>query len=77
MARASSPITAAIRARFVRLAAQAREEGQLPTAADPEEAGVVLFGLVPGFLLQLVLVGGVSRSQYVRGVDALLSGTHG
>jgi AcrR family transcriptional regulator len=66
-----------IRARFVRLAAQAREEGQLPASADPQEAGLVLFGLVPGFLLQLVLVGGVSRSQYVRGVEALLSGTHG
>jgi AcrR family transcriptional regulator len=63
-----------IRARFVRLAAQAQEEGQLPSRADPEEAGVVLFGLVPGFLLQLVLIGGVSRSQYLRGIDALLGG---
>jgi AcrR family transcriptional regulator len=66
-----------IRARFVRLAAQAREEGQLPAAADPEETGVVLFGLVPGFLLQLVLIGGVTRSQYLRGLDALLGGVQG
>jgi AcrR family transcriptional regulator len=63
-----------IRARFVRIAAQAEEEGQLPPGTDPEEAGLVLFGLVPGFLLQLVLIGGVSRSQYLRGVDALLGG---
>jgi AcrR family transcriptional regulator len=63
-----------IRARFVRIAAQAEEEGQLPPGTDPDEAGVVLFGLVPGFLLQLVLIGGVSRSQYARGISALLSG---
>jgi AcrR family transcriptional regulator len=61
-----------IRARFVQLAALAQEEGQLPSGADPEEAGLVLFGLVPGFILQLVLVGGVSRAQYLRGIDALL-----
>jgi AcrR family transcriptional regulator len=63
-----------IRARFVRIAAQAEEEGQLPPGTDPEDAGVVLFGLVPGFLLQLVLIGGVSRSQFLRGVAALLGG---
>jgi AcrR family transcriptional regulator len=62
-----------IRARFVRFATQAQEEGQLPPDADPEEAGVVLFGLVPGFIVQLVLVGGVSRSQYLRGIEALLA----
>src|SRR5690349_6740556 len=45
-----------IRARFVQLARQAQDEGQLPPGADPEEAGLVLFGLVPGFILQLVLV---------------------
>ena len=66
-----------IRARFVRLAAQARDEGQLPPGVDPHEAGVVLFGLVPGFILQLVLVGGVSRSQYLRGISALLGGAVG
>jgi len=63
-----------IRARFVQLARQAQNEGQLPPDADPEEAGLVLFGLVPGFILQLVLVGGITRSQYLRGIDALLGG---
>jgi AcrR family transcriptional regulator len=66
-----------IRARFVRLAAQACEGGQLPPGTDPEEAGMVLFGLVPGFLLQLVLIGGANRSQYLRGLDALLAGSRG
>jgi AcrR family transcriptional regulator len=62
-----------IRAAFVRLAARAREEGQLPARTDPEQAGSVLFGLVPGYFLQLVLVGDINRADYLAGLDALLA----
>jgi AcrR family transcriptional regulator len=61
-----------IRAAFVRLAARAREEGQLPAHTDPEQAGSVLFGLVPGYFLQLILVGDVNRADYLAGLGALL-----
>jgi AcrR family transcriptional regulator len=61
-----------IRSAFVRLAARAREEGQLPEHTDPEQAGSVLFGLVPGYFLQLILVGDINRADYLAGLDALL-----
>jgi AcrR family transcriptional regulator len=61
------------RSAFVRLAAQAREEGQLPAATDPEQVGLVLFALVPGYVVQLVLVGGITREDYLAGLSALLA----
>jgi AcrR family transcriptional regulator len=64
-----------IRSAFVRLAARAREEGQLPEHTDPEQAGSVLFGLVPGYFLQLILVGDINRADYLAGLGALL-GSH-
>jgi AcrR family transcriptional regulator len=60
------------RSAFVRLAAQACEEGQLPVGTDPEQVGRVLFGLVPGYFVQLILVGGISREDYLTGLAALL-----
>jgi AcrR family transcriptional regulator len=60
------------RSAFVRLAAQARAEGQLPAGTEPEQVGLVLFGLVPGYFVQLILVGGVSRGDYLAGLAALL-----
>lgn len=61
------------RSAFVRLAAQAREEGQLPAATDPEQVGRALFALVPGYVVQLVLVGGITREDYLAGLAALLA----
>jgi AcrR family transcriptional regulator len=61
-----------MRAAFVRLAARARDEGQLPEHTDPEQVGSVLFGLVPGYFLQLILVGDVNRADYLAGLEALL-----
>jgi len=61
-----------IRSAFVRLADRAREDGQLPEASDPEHVGLVLFGLVPGYFLQLILVGGITRADYLAGIEALL-----
>jgi AcrR family transcriptional regulator len=61
------------RSAFVRLAAQAREEGQLPAATDPEQVGRALFALVPGYVVQLVLVGGITREDYLAGLSALLA----
>jgi AcrR family transcriptional regulator len=61
-----------IRSAFVRLAARAREDGQLPADSDPDQVGSVLFGLVPGYFLQLILVGDINRADYLAGLDALL-----
>jgi AcrR family transcriptional regulator len=64
-----------IRAAFVRLATRARDEGRLPGHTDPEQVGSVLFGLVPGYFLQLILVGDINRADYLAGLEALLEGT--
>ena len=32
----------------------------------------MLFGLVPGYFLQLILVGDINRADYLAGLDALL-----
>jgi AcrR family transcriptional regulator len=66
-------VYATFRSAFVRLAAQAHAEGQLPAATDPEQVGSVLFALVPGYVVQLVLVGGITRQDYLAGLAALLA----
>jgi AcrR family transcriptional regulator len=62
------------RARFVLLARQAREAGQLPPDAEPEAVGAALFGLIPGYFMQRILTGGPDRETYLAGVRALLAG---
>jgi AcrR family transcriptional regulator len=62
-----------VRAAFVKLAGRARDEGQLPAWTDPEQVGAVLFSLALGYLVQLVLVGGVTRPDYLAGVAAVLN----
>ena len=62
-----------MRGMFVDYAARATAVGVLPAGTDPEHAGAALFGLVPGYVLQRVLIGGPSRAAYLDGVGALLA----
>jgi AcrR family transcriptional regulator len=62
-----------IRASFVELARRAREAGKLPADADPEQVGTVLFSMIPGYILQRLLVGGVDPGVYRAGLRALLA----
>jgi AcrR family transcriptional regulator len=61
-----------IRASFVELARRSREAGRLPADADPEQVGTVLFSMVPGYILQRLLVGGVDPDVYRKGLRAFL-----
>jgi AcrR family transcriptional regulator len=65
-----------LRSRFVDLARHAQAAGQLPAQADPERLGTVLFGLVPGYILQRLLLGDVDPAAYTAGLHALLGGHH-
>jgi AcrR family transcriptional regulator len=67
---------ARIRSRFVELAKRAQEAGRIPADADPEHAGTVLFGMVPGYILQRLLVGGVDPGVYRSGLRALVGDDH-
>ena len=49
-----------------------RRDGTLPADLDPEQAAQVLFGLLPGFVLQRLILGVVTPESYVQGVRALL-----
>jgi AcrR family transcriptional regulator len=62
-----------IRARFVEFARRAQAAGKLPADADPRQVGAVLFGMVPGYILQRLLVGGVDAATYEAGLRALLA----
>ncbi|MEO3922778.1 TetR/AcrR family transcriptional regulator [Micromonosporaceae bacterium B7E4] len=64
---------ARFRSRFVALARRAQQAGELPADADVEAVGAVLFGLIPGFALQRVLVAGPGPKTYLDGVRALLA----
>lgn len=66
---------ARLRALFVGYAERATAAGVLPAGTDPAQTGAALFGLVPGYILQRVLIGGPERSDYLAGIRALLPGT--
>jgi AcrR family transcriptional regulator len=56
-------------AAFVRTAIA---RGELAPDTDPAAAGAVLFGMMPGYALQRLLVGVPDRATYLAGIRALL-----
>lgn len=67
-----SDIYRSMRSRFVDVARRAQATGQAPADADPADLGAVLFGLVPAYIVQRLLLGDVSPRSYQAGVRALL-----
>jgi AcrR family transcriptional regulator len=61
-----------IREILVTLARRAIERGDLPPGTDPQEIGVVLFSLMPGYALQRILTGGPEPEVFKAGLRALL-----
>jgi AcrR family transcriptional regulator len=59
--------------RFRRIADRAKQSGELPPDADPAAVGTALFALVPGYVLQRILIGRPDRQTYLAGVRALLA----
>ena len=55
-----------------RTAERAQATGQISADADPAGIGAALFGLVQGYILQRILLGGIDRQAYVNGIRALL-----
>ncbi|MEV4257741.1 TetR/AcrR family transcriptional regulator [Spirillospora sp. NPDC049652] len=51
------------------------ETGRLPAGIDADAAGRVLFGLFPGFILQLLLLGDAEPEEFAAGVRALFPAT--
>lgn len=61
-----------LRGLFVELAGRWRDAGHLAPDADPEAVGQVLFSLVPGYILQRLLLGDVDPTTYAGGLRAVL-----
>jgi AcrR family transcriptional regulator len=61
-----------MREAFAAFARNAVALGELAPGTDPEAAGAVLFGMMPGYALQRLLVGAPDRATYLAGIRALL-----
>jgi hypothetical protein len=57
---------------FAAFARNAIASGELAPDTDPDAAGAVLFGMMPGYALQRLLVGAPDRATYLAGIRALL-----
>ena len=64
-----------LRDRFTVLARRAREAGHLPADSDDDAVAAALFSLLPGYVLQRLLLGGPDRGTYLAGVTALFRDT--
>jgi AcrR family transcriptional regulator len=62
---------APLRADLTAVVARWRDAGHLAPDADVEAAGQVLFGMLPGFLLQRLLIGDVEVDRYTAGLRVL------
>ena len=60
-----------VRGRLAAAVRRFQEEGVLDPAADPDETAKVLFGLVPGFVVQRQLIGDVSPRSYAAALRGL------
>lgn len=62
-----------MRSAFTEMARRAVEAGELRPDADVEAVGAALFGMIPGYALQRLLVGRPDKETYLRGVRTLLN----
>ena len=60
-----------IRARYADLVRAQQRAGRLDPSEDPELVAQALFGLMPGFVLQRLLLGDVDPDSYARAVRGL------
>ncbi|MGW0180694.1 TetR/AcrR family transcriptional regulator [Nocardia sp. NPDC003345] len=60
-----------IRSMWHEYAGRMRAAGWLPADSDLDAVAAALFGLLPGFVLQHLLMGDLDRDRYIRGVDTL------
>ena len=61
-----------LRDNFEAVARRAQADGTVDPDTDPRYIAQVLFGMVPGFVLQRLLIGDVTPASYSAGLRALL-----
>ncbi|MEV6281449.1 TetR/AcrR family transcriptional regulator [Kribbella sp. NPDC051770] len=60
-----------LRGHYLRVVRRAQADGTVAADVDPEHVAQALFGLLPGFILQRLLLGDVTPESYSAGIDAL------
>jgi AcrR family transcriptional regulator len=61
-----------LRDRFEEVARRAQADGTIDADVDPRHVAQVLFGLIPGFILQRLIMGDITPSTFTAGLRALL-----
>jgi TetR/AcrR family transcriptional regulator, transcriptional repressor of aconitase len=61
-----------IRSYWIQAAQRMRDDGRLPPGTDADAVGAALFAVVPGFLLQQLILGGPDAATLQRGLRQLL-----
>ncbi|WP_328518758.1 TetR/AcrR family transcriptional regulator [Kribbella sp. NBC_00359] len=61
-----------LRDHFLEVARRAQADGTVDPDADPRDIAQVMFGMIPGFVLQRLLIGDVTPASYTAGLRALL-----
>jgi AcrR family transcriptional regulator len=61
-----------LRNHFADVARRAQADGTVDAETDPDDIAQVMFGLIPGFILQRLLLGDVTPATYSAGLAALL-----
>ena len=61
-----------LRGHFEAVARRGQADGTVDASVDPRHIAQVLFGILPGFILQRLLIGDVSPDTYTAGLRALL-----
>jgi AcrR family transcriptional regulator len=61
-----------LRSRFAEVARRAQADGTIDAAVDPDHIAQALFGFVPGFMVQRLLMGDVTPESYTAGLRAIL-----
>lgn len=62
-----------LRDHFADVARRGQADGTIRADVDPEHVGQALFGLLPGFMLQRLILGDVTPETYTAGFTALLT----
>lgn len=62
-----------LRNHFADVARRGQADGTIRADVDPEHVGQALFGLLPGFMLQRLILGDVTPESYAEGFAALLT----
>lgn len=73
MAAIARQVLEAVRARFIDALTRMRELGRIPPDTDPQAVGAAVFALLPGFLVQHLLLGDVTAKTFELGLSQLLA----